>query len=618
MESIPGDPTVLRATGEGYRDTAEAIRAAVATLETIARPGAMVSLAIDRVRSDAARVAHDIAAAERRYAETGEALVDFAVALAAAQEEAESAIRDAEAAAEAERAASIRESTLQDRLAELDDADGTESSMLERAIRVAAAELVDVAAAGSAAAARYVDAVAERDRAARAAIERIRDVVEGSGLNDRFWDDVAGALRGAAEFLARAADAMIDLLTAAVAFVVELVVTVLVVIAAVLVLGLAILALILAAVVTIALVAVLLAAAFVLVVLGALFAAGLIAVGFAVVAVLLARVLAGLLVFLSGTALLTLANLVRGMDPVEALTQAAIASLLVSFPELQVVIRAASNEEAGTPVFEGATPVGPPAEYTFGTMFDDLIAIDAAGHLDPEHPEVNDRSVVRIIPFEGPDGATVYRVHIPSTQQWTPGGTSGNDVTSDLVAKMDQEQRTQLEKMVVDAMERAGVEPGAHVMLAGWSLGGITAGNLASDPEFSSTYRVTAIAVAGASVDDLDIPLQTKVLDVSHSTDPVPRTENPFASDHSGDPNRYRIDVAPPGGADQLGHVSTKYQQTMETLVDEGGSEAGVRFTADDPDAAGGVQVSDYFGTPALDAEGDELGASDYAYTRGD
>lgn len=597
MDAIPGNPAVLRSTGQQYRDTAAAIRAAVADLEEIARPGGMVSLAVDRVRSDAAGVAREIAAAERRYAETGEALLDFAVALQAAQEEAERAIHEANAAA-AEEEEEEEEPSIADA-----DAD-TEAAAL-RAARDAAIE-------------RHVEALVDRDRAARAAIERIRDVVEGSSLNDGFWDDVGGALRGALAFAGRALDAMIDLVSAVVEAVVEFVVAVLVVIAAVLVLGLAVLAAVALGIIALALLAVVLAAVLVLAVVAVAVVAGLVLLAFAVIAVLLVRVIGGLLVFLTGTALLTVVNLARGMDPVAALTQAAIASLLTAFPELWLVIRLASDEEAGTPVPAGVSPVEPPAEYTFGTMFDDLIAIDAAGHLDPEHPEVNDRSVVRIIPFEGPDGSTIYRIHIPSTQQWTPGGTSGNDVTSDVVAKMDQEQRTQLEKMVIDAMDQAGVEPGAHVMLAGWSLGGITAGNLAADPEFSSTYQVTAIAVAGASVDDLDIPLHTKVLDVSHSTDPVPRTENPFTSDHSDDPNRYKIDVPPPGGADQLGHVSLKYQETMETQVDEGGSAAGVRFTADDPDAAGGVQVSDYFGVPAHDADGSEVGATDYAYTRGD
>ncbi|RZI92610.1 MAG: hypothetical protein EOO67_08280, partial [Microbacterium sp.] len=98
MQPLDGDPEVLRDTGQRYRETAAAIRSAVATLTDIARPGAMVSVAIERVRGDAEHLAGEIAAAERRYGETGEALVDYAMALADAQERAERAIRDDEEA----------------------------------------------------------------------------------------------------------------------------------------------------------------------------------------------------------------------------------------------------------------------------------------------------------------------------------------------------------------------------------------------------------------------------------------------------------------------------------------------------------------------------------------
>ena len=57
----------------------------------------------------------------------------------------------------------------------------------------------------------------------------------------------------------------------------------------------------------------------------------------------------------------------------------------------------------------------------------------------------------------------------------------------------------------------------------------------------------------------------------------------------------------------------------MSEQVDKGGSPAGVAFLADDPNADDGVQISDYFGTPAtVDENGNPVGASDYAYTRGD
>ncbi len=628
MEQLDGDPVVLRSTGQRYRETAAAIRIAVSTLQDIARPGAMVSVAIDRVRGDAEHLASEIDAAESRYGETGEALLDYAAALADAQERAARAIADHDAAATDLAAAQTRSRSLRSERSTLlrtsttaasggDGAD--ELSGLDRLLRGAGSDAADAEAAATAARRRYDDAVADRDRAARAAMDRIRDVVEGSSLNDSFWDDVSGVFHDIVDFLADALEAIVDAIVAVLEAIVTLIVTVLAVLAAVLLLGLVILVALALAIVALAVLVLVVAAALVLLVVAALLVVGLVLVALAVLVILVARVLVGLFVFVVGFSWLLAINLLRGMDPMQALVQAAIPALLTAFPELWAVIALASLQETGTPEFVDAEAQPRRQDESLSTMFDDLMAIDEAGHLDPDDDSVNHESVVRIIPFVGPDGQIIYRVHIPSTQQWTPGGTSGNDVTSDVVAKMNQAQQTQLEKMVIDAMKRAGIQPGDHVMLAGWSLGGITAGNLAADPEFSSTYRVDAIAVAGSSVDDLDIPHSTRVLDVSHSTDPVPRTENPYAADHSDDPNRYKIDVPAPNPGEGLGHNAKQYQSTVDAQVTQGGSQAGRDFLADDPNAQDGVQISDYFGTPATrDEDGNRIGTHDYAYTRGD
>lgn len=622
MGPLDGDPEVLRHTGQRYRETAAAIRSAVATLEDIARPGAMVSVAIDRVRDDAQHLAGEIAQAERRYGETGEALLDYAVALADAQERADRAIRDEREARADLDAAATRERQLRGQRADLlrsdDDVDDRLGSV-DRLLRLASGAAADAGAASAAARRRFDDAVDDRDRAARAAIARIRDVVEGSGLNDSFWDDVGGVLHDLVDFLTDALEAIVDAIVAVLEAIAVLIVTVLAVLAAVMLLGLVILVALAAAIITLAVLVLVLAAALVLLVVAALIVVGLVVAALALLVIVVGRVLVGLFVFVVGLGWGLAINLLRGMDPVQALVQAAIPALLTAFPELWAVIALAAREERGTPDFVDAERRPRREDESLSTMFDDLIAIDEAGHLDPSDDSINHESVVRIIPFVGPDGQIIYRVHIPSTQQWTPGGTSGNDVTSDVVAKMTPEQQTQLEKMVIDAMQRAGIRPGDHVMLAGWSLGGITAGNLAADPGFTSTYNVDAIAVAGSSVDDLDIPHSIRVLDVSHSSDPVPRTENPYRTDHSGDPNRYRIDVPAPDPGQGLGHNAKQYQKTLDEQVTQGRSAAGTAFLADDPHADDGVQVSDYFGTPAThDRDGNRIGTHDYAYTRGD
>jgi len=630
MDPLDGDPVVLHQTGQRYRQTAAAIRAAVATLNDIARPGTMVSVAISRVREDAEHLAREISAAEQRYGETGEALLDYATALTGAQDDATRAIRDHNDALGDLGVAHARERELRTErngvvleptgLIPGADAD-TDGRLarIDRMIQLATGAAAEANAAAAAARRRYDEAVADRDRAARAAIARIRDVIDGSALNDSFWDNVGGVFHDIVEFLADALEAIVNAIVAVLEAIAVLIVTVLAVLAAVLLLGLAILVALVAVVLALAVLVLVLAAALIVIMVAALIVVGLIAVALALLVLVIARVLVGLFVFVIGLGWGTVINLLRGMDPMQALVQAAIPALLTAFPELWAVIALAAAQEAGTPEFVDADRQPRRQDESLSTMFDDLIAIDEAGHLDPDDDSINHESVIRIIPFEGPDGEIIYRVHIPSTQQWTPGGTSGNDVTSDIVAKMAQAQQTQLEKMVIDAMQRAGIQPGDHVMLSGWSLGGITAGNLASDPDFASTYKVDAIAVAGSSVDDLDIPATTRVLDVSHATDPVPRTENPYLPDHSGDPNRYKIDVPASDPSEGLGHNAKQYQTTVDEQVTQGGSQAGTDFLADDPNARDGVQVSDYFGTPATrDEDGNRIGTVDYAYTRGD
>ena len=44
-------------------------------------------------------------------------------------------------------------------------------------------------------------------------------------------------------------------------------------------------------------------------------------------------------------------------------------------------------------------------------------------------------------------------------------------------------------------------------MLSGFSLGGITAVNLAADPDFAASFNVQSVLASGSPLDDLYIPL---------------------------------------------------------------------------------------------------------------
>lgn len=527
MDPIPGDPVVLRRTGQRYHETAAAIRAAVSNLEEIAQPGAMVSLAIDRVRSDAARLAREIAGAEVRYAETGEALIDFATALDVAQGDAERAMRDAEDASADEQDAAAREQTLRARHGGLAaDAAPSEVSSLERSIRGLAGDVERFSTAVSAAGQRHAEAVADRDHAAQVAIERIRDVVDGSDLNDSFWDDLSSAV---GDFFEAVGEALLAIAAAVVAAVVAVVLAVLVIIAAVLVLVAAIILLGLAVIAALVVAAIALAALVVLVVAAAVLAfiaialiAGLLAVTLALVLV----VTAALAIVLATVA--TLALLILSSPLFWALVLGALTMLAVV-----LAWRVAIEIFAPTPEVEEFSPdesdrkslnawEDSNAQDSMDSL-DDFVA--AEGFADAMGGE--SQTVVDIKRIEGDPPR--YVVTLPSTQDWQAAGIffgedmngdgAVNDLDTNIVLSLFPEVRTQYERAVMEAMRQAGIQPSDPVMLVGFSQGGILAGHLAANR--SSEFNFQAVLAYGAPIDDMAIPPKTNVVSMQHEGDIV-------------------------------------------------------------------------------------------------
>ena len=58
-------------------------------------------------------------------------------------------------------------------------------------------------------------------------------------------------------------------------------------------------------------------------------------------------------------------------------------------------------------------------------------------------------------------------------------------------------------------------------MLSGFSLGGITAGNLAADPDFAASFNVQSVLASGSPLDDLYIPPNISALPLEHYGDPA-------------------------------------------------------------------------------------------------
>ena len=132
---------------------------------------------------------------------------------------------------------------------------------------------------------------------------------------------------------------------------------------------------------------------------------------------------------------------------------------------------------------------------------------------------------IRVVAVHDEFGNIVsWRVQTPSTQNWGPFNTDGamNDLRTDLMLSLFPEMRTQDEEAVWQAMTDAGVfESDAPIMFTGWSLGGMMAGEMATDPRVAE--RVESVFVAGSAIDKhySDMPDGVRVTQIKNGLDPV-------------------------------------------------------------------------------------------------
>lgn len=203
-----------------------------------------------------------------------------------------------------------------------------------------------------------------------------------------------------------------------------------------------------------------------------------------------------------------------------------------------------------------------------------------------------DQAVVKIEKIVDAYGNVSWRVVLPSTQDWQAlapfmseeqinfmkmledrGGT--NDVDSNIALMYFPELRTQYERAVLDAMDRAGIKGGPNgdpVMLVGFSQGGIMAGHLAANR--SDQYNFQAIVVCGAPIDHMDIPAKTTVISVQHNGDPVhtlDRAVNPLRSEPRNTDTWLSIVSDPPADATEVGdiHNANNYNRTLQENLDK-------------------------------------------------
>lgn len=556
LEQIDGQPHVVEGHGETYVNTAAAIEDAITMLRRIRDEDTTISKAIDRVRDESGRVSEEIAKATERYSVTGVALVDYADELQAAQLAADDAIESYAAAetslAGAEQARDSAKSGDSDA-----DLSGYDS------------QIAVYQQAKSDARAGWDAALQRKNTAADAAAAKINEIISDADINDSWWDDVKGFFSEALAWIGDALQAVLEFLA-----------KVVVAIAAILA-GVALL------------VAAVLAGPF--------------------VAVLLVVAGIGLITWvLTGGSNSFLETLFNTGDLGAAFTAGVLKTIDAMFPGIVDWLVAT---DLGTPEFQRHHE-HPDFMRDLPMSSGDMLAALQQGNVDVDGQygdvlsefglDGSNSSMITITEVVGPDGEVRYRVNIPSTQQWMPNGDGINDIGSDANAKFGTEQ-TQLEQAVIDAMQRAGIEPGDSVLLTGWSLGGITAANLAADSDFTSTYSVDGIVVSGSPIDDVNIDTSIPVLSFEHvggngsMSDPVPWLENPDGDYYGDDPNRTNIQVEPPSDAPFVPHSGDAYTKSVQDQGDTGGSQA---------DVWSEQHLPDYFG--------EEESSDSYVYRRGD
>lgn len=214
----------------------------------------------------------------------------------------------------------------------------------------------------------------------------------------------------------------------------------------------------------------------------------------------------------------------------------------------------------------------------------------------------DDFSDIRIVESAGPPKS--YIVQIPSTQVWNPdAGPAANDSTSDVVAM--QGEQTALASAVLEAMRAAGISSTDPVMLEGFSLGGITAGLIASDP--SVPFNITHVATAGSPIARYDIPDDVQVLSLEFEEDPVARLdgrENPDRANWTTvqgdaprllDPATQEPEEHAPGIV--FSHNSHRYEEFADHVASAGDPSVDAFVDSADPFFSGDQTVVDYRGT---------------------
>lgn len=148
-------------------------------------------------------------------------------------------------------------------------------------------------------------------------------------------------------------------------------------------------------------------------------------------------------------------------------------------------------------------------------------AVGVAGLLDRVAAAGGTPGAVTVDEVRRPGGVRAFVVAIPGTQHWSPVPAEDPlDATADVATLAGVS--TAIAAAVVRALALAGARPGEPVLLAGHSLGGMVAAQLAADPAVRDLFSVSCVVTAGSPVARYRVPDAVSVLSLEHADDVVP------------------------------------------------------------------------------------------------
>ncbi|TXR56010.1 hypothetical protein [Quadrisphaera setariae] len=186
---------------------------------------------------------------------------------------------------------------------------------------------------------------------------------------------------------------------------------------------------------------------------------------------------------------------------------------------------------------------------------------DVLRRLEDAHEAPRSELRIRVERTVHADGSRSTIVYLPGTKDWSSGST--NPASWDAIALGMAGEPSAFTDAVVKAVEDAGVEADEPVMLAGYSLGGITAAQLAADPALRARFDVQGLVTAGSPIGNVDLPPDVQALSLEHDEDLVPKLEG--VENTSLRSNQVTVTAPTPG---QLGAHEVQGYAVLAEAVD--------------------------------------------------